>query len=343
MPSLPERARRRLNLVTDHLHTLPVLVLMPHSRCNARCVMCDIWQANQNKVELSEGVLARHVDDMRRLHVQRVVFSGGEALMHENLFRLTEMVRAIGARTTLLSTGLTLARHADAVAGSFDEVTVSLDGPAKLHDQIRNVPGAYDKLKRGVLALGGRVRVTGRSVVQRLNYFALEETADAAREAGLDEISFLPVDVSSEAFNREGGWSDDRVTETALSAEEAERLRADIEGLILRRGADIASGFIAESPRKLRNIAQYFLALSGRTVFPDVECNAPWTSAVVEADGAVRPCFFHPALGNVHDRPLEQILNDEPAKRFRRNLDVHMDPICRRCVCTLRVGPKTEV
>ena len=51
-------AKRQLTLTTHRIHTLPVVVLMPHSRCNCRCVMCDIWKANRNGTELSHDDLA---------------------------------------------------------------------------------------------------------------------------------------------------------------------------------------------------------------------------------------------------------------------------------------------
>ena len=92
-------------------------------------------------------------------------------------------------------------------------------------------------------------------------------------------------------------------------------------------------------PVKLRRIAQYFAALNGDGAFPRTICNAPWVSTVVEADGTVRPCFFHRALGNLREQPLETILNSPEAIAFRRGLDVRGDPICRRCVCTLKLGP----
>jgi radical SAM protein with 4Fe4S-binding SPASM domain len=63
---------------------------------------------------------------------------------------------------------------------------------------------------------------------------------------------------------------------------------------------------------------------------------------VIEADGTVRPCFFHKALGNVHESPLEVILNSDAAIAFRRNLDVATDETCRACVCTLRVSAWSE-
>jgi MoaA/NifB/PqqE/SkfB family radical SAM enzyme len=66
-------------------------------------------------------------------------------------------------------------------------------------------------------------------------------------------------------------------------------------------------------------------------------CNAPWVSAVIEAGGDDRPCFFHRSLGNTRNRPLHEILNSAEALQFRANLDVASDPICQRCVCSLHV------
>jgi radical SAM protein with 4Fe4S-binding SPASM domain len=71
--------------------------------------------------------------------------------------------------------------------------------------------------------------------------------------------------------------------------------------------------------------------------FSAPRCNAPWVSAVVEADGTVRPCFFHAALGNIHERAFGAILNAPESIAFRQELDVTTNPICRKCVCTLNL------
>src|SRR5213080_2213099 len=105
-----ETFRRQATRSTHRIHSLPQLVLMPHSRCNCRCLMCDIWQANANKQELSREDLERQMGSLRNLHVQRVVLSGGEALMHQNLWLLCELLRELNSdlQITLLSTGLLL-------------------------------------------------------------------------------------------------------------------------------------------------------------------------------------------------------------------------------------------
>jgi MoaA/NifB/PqqE/SkfB family radical SAM enzyme len=108
--------------LTHRVQRMPVLVLMPHGACNCRCVMCDIWKANATAGTLGEADLAPHVDAMRRLGVRWVTLSGGEALMHENLWRLCRMLRDAGVRRiTLLSTGLLLERHAADVVARCDK------------------------------------------------------------------------------------------------------------------------------------------------------------------------------------------------------------------------------
>ncbi len=339
-------AKRQLTLTTHRIHTLPVVVLMPHSRCNCRCVMCDIWQANRNGHELSRDDLAAHLDDFRKLNVRWVVLSGGEALMHANLFALCELFKDLDIKITLLSTGLLLERYAAKVVRWCDEVTVSLDGSRAVHDAIRRVPRAFDRLAEGVAALKALdpgFRVTARCVVQRANYADLPNLIDAARVLGLDQLSLLAADVSTEAFNRPTPWGAERVAEVALSPDEVTAFVRILDDVIDRYAPDFASGFIAETPEKLLRLPRYFAALNGDGDFPTTTCNAPWVSTVVEADGTVRPCFFHDPLGNIHEQSLETILNAEAAQAFRRRLDVTRDAICRKCVCTLYLSPVSSV
>lgn len=339
-----EALRRQATFSTHHIHTLPIVVLMAHSRCNCRCVMCDIWQANAMRRELTRDDLAPHMADLRGLHVQRFVLSGGEALMHSNLWVLCELLKEMGSKITLLSTGLLLETHADNVVKWCDDVIVSVDGSRAVHDSIRRIPNAFDRLARGVASLRERVPgfpVSGRCVLQRSNFRDLPNIVAAAHEIGLDHISFMSVDVSSTAFNRPVPWEEPRVQEVALSADEAAEFSTLIEHTIVRYADDFLNGFISENPTKLRRLGQYFAALNGLADYPATVCNAPWVSTVIEANGDVRPCFFHAPLGNIRQQPLERILNAPASVDFRRNLDVREDPTCRACVCTLQLGRRT--
>jgi len=308
--------------------------------------MCDIWQANAIKRELTREDLLPHVADFRRMHVQRFVLSGGEALMHSNLWLLCDLLKEIGldTRITLLSTGLLLDVYADKVVEWCDDVIVSVDGSRAVHDSIRRIPRAFERLAGGVAALRQRVPgypVSARCVLQRSNFRDLPNIIDAAREVGLDRISFMAVDVSSTAFNRAVPWNEPRVQEVALSLEEVAEFAALVEETIARNQEGFRSGFIAESPDKLRRLPRYFAALHGQQAFPETVCNAPWVSTVIESNGDVRPCFFHAPMGNIHEQPLQSILNAPASIAFRRNLDVNEDPTCKACVCTLQLGRRS--
>src|SRR3954470_2487382 len=95
----------------DPITRLPILILFPHSRCNCRCVMCDIWR-DTTRTELAVEAIARWTDEWRALGVRRVVLSGGEALMHSRLWELCDHLRAANIGITILTTGLLLERHA---------------------------------------------------------------------------------------------------------------------------------------------------------------------------------------------------------------------------------------
>src|SRR5580658_2953718 len=344
--SLYHTYQRYRTLQTDRITALPIVILMPHSACNCRCVMCDIWKGNHNLRQLSEQDVEGLLETLRRLGTQQVLMSGGEALLNPNFFRLCSILKKEGLRITLLSTGLLIGHHADQLLTLVDDIIVSLDGDESLHDQIRNIPGAFRKLKEGVQLLHSlrpEYRITARTVIHRLNFRRLPAIVQAAMEMGLDQISFLPADVVSEAFNRAEPWDTPRQQQILPAAEELPEVLAVIEALIRDQRELFESGFIAESPEKFRKIGQYYTASYGLNPFPYKKCNAPWVSAVVEADGTVRPCFFHPPLGNIHERALGDILNGAEAIEFRKNLDMDQNETCKKCVCYLHLSPRANL
>jgi Fe-coproporphyrin III synthase len=315
---------------------VPILIFNVHSHCNCRCLMCDIWKRTEQQ-QICAADLEPHRRSLQTLGVRQVVFSGGEPLLHTSLELLCGFFRDQGIRLTLLTTGLLLHKRADEVAKYFDEIIVSVDGPNGLHDTIRRVKGAFALIVKGIAAVRERrpdMRISCRTTVQKANHKQLCATADAARQAGFDGISFLAADVTSEAFNRPLVWPGERQSEIALTAAELAALEDEIDALA-RVNEKLGIPFVAESKTKLGKIVTHFRAHLGLTTSVAPRCNAPWVSAVIEADGSVRPCFFHPPIGNLHSASLDDVIHGESAHRFRQTLDVDTNPICRRCVCSL--------
>ncbi len=302
--------------------------------------MCDIWKANNEKRELAVEDLEKNLTAFTKLGVCEVVFSGGEALMHANLWKFCSLLKARSIKVTLLTTGLLLEKNAAEVVSNCDEVIISLDGSEAVHDRIRNVPNGFKKISAGVSAIKSidrQFRISARCVIHHYNFFDFENTVRAAKAIGLDKISFLAADVFTTAFNRSTPWDEQRVSEIALSQEEASQLESILANASRSLQEEFESGFIVEKPGKLNRIVQYYRAVNSEGEFPEPVCNAPWVSAVIESDGSVLPCFFHKAYGNIFEGEFIDIINSSAASNFRRRLDIKRNETCRKCVCSLKL------
>jgi Fe-coproporphyrin III synthase len=329
----------RLGQATNRTFVLPLLIFYPTGRCNSRCVSCDWWkQSGADDLALDEiGSIAAALPG---LGTRVVAFSGGEPLLRPDVFDAAALFRAQGMTLHLLTSGVLLERFAERVAENFIRVCVSLDATSDLlYERIRGVD-ALATVRRGIAKLqriAPRIPLTARATLHRDNFRELPRLIDFAKVLELDGISFLPADMSSLGFGRRQAPDASARARLALDRDEIADLEATIERTIAVYDADFQSGFVAESPDKLRRLPRYYAAAGGDEPFPPVSCNAPWVSVVVEANGSVRPCFFHGAIGNIRDTPIATIVT-ENLRAFRQSLDVGADPVCVRCVCSLKTS-----
>jgi MoaA/NifB/PqqE/SkfB family radical SAM enzyme len=329
--------KERYEMQGSELSSLPILLLNVHEHCNCRCVMCDIWQRRDGR-ELDLADFARHRDSLLRLGVCNVVLTGGEPLLHRQFEALCDFLKGCNIVVTLLTTGLLISKHSAVIARGVDEIIVSLDGPEEVHDRVRRVKGAYRLIAEGVEAVRqrkGGMPVHGRCTMQRSNHRLLRATVAAAKALPLDSISFLAVDATSQAFNRELVWPDQRQNQIMLTEQEIEALEEEVATLIRDYAVEIRTRYIRESEAKLKRMIRRFREHLGQLSPIAPLCNAPWVSAVLEVDGSVRPCFFHNKIGNTRANTLEQVVNGHAARAFRASLKVSENAICRRCVCSL--------
>src|SRR5689334_23022431 len=183
--SLYHTIQRYRTLQTHKIYALPIVILMPHSACNCRCVMCDIWKDNKNLKQLTEKDISTLLIALKKLGTQQVVMSGGEALLNPNFFQFCELLRKQGIKVTLLSTGLTLKKNAEPLVRHVNDIIVSLDGDEPTHNYIRNIPDAYSKLREGVRQikfLRPQFRITARTVIHRINFRQWAAIIDSAKE-----------------------------------------------------------------------------------------------------------------------------------------------------------------
>lgn len=348
-------AKHLLNLIGNQLHALPLVILYLTDGCNSRCVTCDIWRNPRRNMrrELVDSLVAQ----VKPLGIRWVVLSGGEAMQHPHWPQIARRFREEGARVLLLTNGLLVRKQIDDVLANVDELVVSLDGgTAETYDAIRGVD-AFNLVLDGIRAArAGGVTVTTRTTVQRANYREIPDIIRVGRNADVNAISFLTVDVSNPfAFGPRfendaslpliasmgpGAPVEHGPPAAALTPEDVTALESVLDAVEREFAAEFSSGRIAESPAKLRRMVNYFRGVLGEGEFPFVRCNAPHTSAVVEVDGSLRPCYFLPSWGKLDGRPLGSALNDSAALDLRRAYRAGERPECGRCVCSLYKGPR---
>lgn len=311
---------------------LPLVTLYLSDRCNSRCVTCDYWRHGRRDVTLES--VTRLLPQLAELGTRTALISGGEPLLNSQWPAIAAALRAQGIDLWLLTSGLSLAKHATRAAQLFQSITVSLDGTcAETYAAIRGLD-AFDNVCEGIRAAVEAGAAVGlRVTLQRANYRELPRFVTLARELGASQVSFLAVDVSNpHAFAR----LDDFSQSLALAAEDLPVFDSLIDALGRDHARDFERRFIAESPAKLRRLRDYFAALHGRNAFPAVRCNAPEFSAVVGVDGAVAPCFFIPAARGVNAADgLATALASAPMLELRRAIRAGERRECERCVCSM--------
>ncbi|MEM8600542.1 MAG: radical SAM protein [Bacteroidota bacterium] len=126
-------------------------------RCNAACGFCDIWQQPSQLISLEDA--ERNLDDLRRLGVRVIDFTGGEPLLHPKIGDLLTMAKERGFLTTVTSNGLLYPKRAKKLQGRVDLLHFSIDSPVPHeHNASRGVK-CFSKLMESVevaLDLGER-------------------------------------------------------------------------------------------------------------------------------------------------------------------------------------------
>ena len=331
--------RLAINLAGDRMAALPLAILYLTDRCNSRCITCDYWKYGQTNLPLSEA--RRLAPELRALGTKVVLLSGGEPLLHPHWDEVAGALRQADLRLWLLTAGLSLARHAAQVNELCERVTVSLDGATpETYRAIRGVD-AFEAVTTGIRAVEALGRpVTLRCTVQRGNYRELPQLVQLARELGVEQVSFLAVDVSTHvAFAR----PEDYQRTMALGPDDLPVFAQVLDALEQDCAAEFASGFIAERPAKLRRLHQYFAALLGQGRFPAVRCNAPRFSSVIGADGHVQPCYFIDGAARPAGQPLAEALNTPAMRGLRQDIRRGQRAECQTCVCSMYRTPKSLV
>src|ERR1700728_4817509 len=99
----------------------------------------------------------RLLPSLTRLRTRAVLVSGGEPLLNPQWAEIAQLLKAQGLSTWLLTSGLSLAKHARRASQLFDAITVSSGGPnAGPSAAIRGLD-AFEMFCDGIQTADGRI------------------------------------------------------------------------------------------------------------------------------------------------------------------------------------------
>ena len=166
----------------------PVVIWNLIRRCNLACQHCYSISADIDfPGELSTPDIYRTMDDLKSFGVPVLILSGGEPLLHPDIFAISAHAKSMGFYVGLSTNGTMIdeAMLPKVAAIGYDYVGISLDGIEATHDRFRRKVGAYAaslaavrRCREAGLKVGIRFTLTQDNAHDLPALLALMETED---------------------------------------------------------------------------------------------------------------------------------------------------------------------
>ena len=288
------------------------------NRCNARCIMCNVWRMQDNAapslpheipLEGYKRLCEVNRDFFSRL--RRISLTGGEPTLRRDLVEIAQVLSEAypQADLSINSNGFSTRRVLEAVQRILEFrksliLMMSLDGIGEAHDATRGVRNVFPKVQAtidGLLELkraGANLKVEVNHVMTGRNADELPRVFAFCRERG---IYLNPIYVI------QGELYDNEEADLSYSADLREKLKGHIRELM----SEDRSLQLREVMDMLEGRPRDFHCWAGRIIF------------VLEDDGQLYPnggCPKSFLLGNVKDfdYDVRRLLGSEQARSVIR-------------------------
>jgi MoaA/NifB/PqqE/SkfB family radical SAM enzyme len=291
------------------------------SRCNARCVHCDIRKNRGPEQTPTAAQWKTVITDLRRwLGPVQVTFTGGEALMQRFAIDVIKHAINVGLIVEVLSNGYwnNQERIERLAAANPWRVTISLDAVGATHSLIRGRNDFFERTEKSLQTLermrrelGMKFKIRLKTVVMRQNLAEINQVAKyAASRAGF-EVFYQPIEQNYNTEEDEQWYqSSNNWPKDPLEAVEVvqELIKLKREGLPIANSYSQLEAMIPYflDPDRLRLSTESHSAHESRNL-----CSA-LTTLEIRADGDVFSCARMQLIGNIQEQGISQIWESRP-------------------------------
>ncbi|OGQ95924.1 MAG: hypothetical protein A2284_08790 [Deltaproteobacteria bacterium RIFOXYA12_FULL_61_11] len=309
------RLRERLHRFGEEREAVPppcCIDLKVTTACMLRCAMCRSWAMPRRQLPLDTW--RRAVDELASWSgAAKIVFSGGEPLMVDDLPDLIRHCSALGFSTVLPSNGWLLdAAMIDRLAeAGLSTLLLSLEARDPLHDRLRGREGVWQRVEAALQ----RLREVSPPYTVNLQTIILAQNLEhvcglvqwVLEDPLLSSINFQAV-APTFGEPEERGWhqrSELWPRDLGQLDEILQRLAA-----LRREGAPIVN-----EPYHFAFYQRYF---RDPDQFTAHRCDLGRILLMVDDQGEVSSCFRLGSIGNVREAPLRDLWHGPRASELRR-------------------------
>jgi len=337
-------------------HPLSVVLLISY-RCNLRCKMCfyynDIEKDKTCKLiedkveeELTIEEIKGLIDDCAEMGVKIFTIHGGEPLLYPNIFEVSKYAKNKGLLVNFVTNGtlINLEVAKKIVDAGINHITFSIDGPEKIHDEVRSIPGTFKRVLNGIKLLQGMEGAPSMSVstyISAINQREIANTIRIVKDSGIKKWGVGLITYN----NNKLALATKSILGIATSSSEQgnlEQLKDEVKNIdikvllkqreeVIRKNKNSRYGLDIIFPSKVA-IEKYY-----DQGFNELDkCKYPWARTVISPYGEVFPCvnlsMIGCILGNIKNESIKKIWNGQKYVKFRNKLKENgLFPICSKC------------
>ncbi len=283
-------------------------------RCNNACSHC--YNARSRSYpELATENWFNILDDLWKIGIPHIVFTGGEPTLRDDLPELVRHAEQNGQITGINTNGRKLKDKAflnRLIEAGLDHVQITFESHVpEIHDQMVCHPGAWEETLAGLKnVLDSKLYVMTNTTMLKNNKDAIPGTLEFLGNLGLKTIGLNALIYSGHGVT----------VGTGLSEKELDPLLSVAQATTDRYGQRL----IWYTPTQYCNFdpVKKGLGIKG--------CSAALYNMCIEPDGAVIPCqSYYQSLGNIQTEPWESIWNHDLAVSLRERR--HAPAKCNNC------------
>ncbi len=286
-------------------------------KCNLRCRHCHLWKIKDEQ-RLPLNRIKEVLKELRELGGKYISFSGGELFLLKESFEILSFAKSLGFRVAANSNGWLVDRkNAEKLARTgIDSIFFSLDGPKEIHDWIRGVDGAWERVLsaiENVKQAGPRPKVYVNITLNRKNLSYLHDTVKLAIDKGVDGVTTEPVHKIDKYSPEE---------DLGLSTQDIPLLSKQINSIL------------KDFPSHLPHFHDYLRLFpkfieAPESVKKSFRCIAAYLSVQIHPNGDVHPCpVAFRKIGNLTERSFKDIWFSREAEELRRDIKLGNHPPC---------------